>query len=236
MNRADACLPQPSRPSPCHWIPSLVVAIDRAGISRPPHHRKRDDTDRSHPLHPPITTINMAHPQPSMAARQFSPPQASSPSPSNAATAGSFSLPPSKRPKVSPALPHSQPNSPYGNSTPYAAAASPASGAVTPTATTALPSPGLPVNMAGTFTANTPAPQVQYNTSHQINGRYTSMAPTQQHSMVQSPIPTPSQVPAQPLHQSFQSPQPVQSPHQTSTPTTNTVSYTHLTLPTILLV
>ena len=47
------------------------------------------------------------------------------------------------------------------------------------------------------------------------------MAPTQQHSMVQSPIPTPSQVPAQPLHQSFQSPQPVQSPHQTSTPTTN---------------
>ncbi|KAI1364542.1 hypothetical protein F5Y08DRAFT_306627, partial [Xylaria arbuscula] len=162
----------------------------------------------------------MAHPQPSMAARQFSPPQASSPSPNNATTTSGFALPPSKRPKVSPALPHSQPNLPYGNSTPYAHAASPVSGAATPTMT-ALPSPGLPVNMAGASTATTPAPQGQYNASHQTNGRFTPMAPSQQPSMVQSPIPAPSPIPAQPLHQSFQSPQPVQSPHHTPTATTN---------------
>ncbi|KAI0508273.1 hypothetical protein F5B22DRAFT_424635 [Xylaria bambusicola] len=162
----------------------------------------------------------MSHPQPSLAQRQFSPPQASSPSPSNAATAGGFSLPPSKRPKVTPALPqHSQPNSPYGNSTPYAA--SPTSGAATPAGTTSLPSPGLPVNMAATAGVATPAPQGQYNTSHQSNGRFTSMAPVQQPSMAQSPISAPSQLPVQPIHQSFQSPQPSPSPHLTPAATTN---------------
>ncbi|KAI3338503.1 hypothetical protein F4824DRAFT_459455 [Ustulina deusta] len=152
----------------------------------------------------------MSHPQSSLAQRQFSSPQASSPSPNNATVAGGFSLPPSKRPKMSSALPHPQPNSPYGNSTPYAA--SPTSGAATPTAT-GLPSPALPVNMASTAAASAQAPHSQYNSSHQLNGRFASMT--------QSPIPTPSQLPVQPLHQSFQSSQSPQSPHQTLTPTTN---------------
>ncbi|GAP85554.1 putative tpa inducible protein [Rosellinia necatrix] len=163
----------------------------------------------------------MSHPQPSLAQRQFSPPQASSPSPSNATTAAGFSLPPSKRPKVSPAPLHSQPSSPYANSVPYAA--SPPSGAATPTAT-GLPSPGLPVNMAAT-TYNTTAaaatatatqiPQSQYNASYQSNGRFVPM-PQAQSSPVQSPVPVPSQPPAQSMHQPFQPPRPS---YQTPTPT-----------------
>ncbi|KAI0116427.1 hypothetical protein GGR51DRAFT_545964 [Nemania sp. FL0031] len=158
-----------------------------------------------------------------IAQRQFSPPQASSPSPSNATTAASFPMPPSKRPKVSPIPLHSQPNSPYGNSTPYAA--SPPSGAVTPTTSTGLPSPALPVNMAATATPTTIAtptvgttstqiPQSPYNPSHQMNGRYPSMVAVQQPSHSQSPIPTPTQQPVPAIHQTFPS---SQSPHQTPT-------------------
>ncbi|KAI0432323.1 hypothetical protein F5Y09DRAFT_153435 [Xylaria sp. FL1042] len=163
----------------------------------------------------------MSHPQPSLAQRQFSPPQAPSPSPNNTSITGGFSLPPSKRPKVSPVPPqHSQPNSPYGNSTPYAA--SPTSGAATPTAAGGLPSPALPVNMASTAAATAPsqAPQAQYN-SHQPNGRFASMAPVQQSPLPQSPIPAPSLQPVQPLSQSFQSSQPSPSPQQNPTLTTN---------------
>ncbi|KAI1427479.1 hypothetical protein F5Y12DRAFT_154807 [Xylaria sp. FL1777] len=171
----------------------------------------------------------MSHPQPSLAQRQFSPPQASAPSPSNATVTGSFSLPPSKRPKVSPVPPHSQPNSPYGNTTPYAA--SPTSRAATPTAT-GLPSPALPVNMAANGTATTQPPQGQYNTSHQPNGRFASMTPVQQPSLPQSPIPTSSQPTAQPLHQAFPPPQSSQSPHLNPTPTINHVQsqYSHAQL------
>ncbi|KAI0415107.1 hypothetical protein F5X98DRAFT_347442 [Xylaria grammica] len=165
----------------------------------------------------------MSHPQPSIAQRQFSPPQATSPSPSNATGAGGFSAPPpAKRPKVSLAPQPSQPNSPYGNSTPYAA--SPTPGVVTPTAATGVSSPLG--NMAATTTTTTTtvtqqsqAPQGQYNPSHQPNGRPASMAPVQP-SLVQSPTPTPtpSQPPAQPLQQPFPA---IQSPHQILTPATN---------------
>ncbi|KAI0873660.1 hypothetical protein GGS24DRAFT_380977 [Hypoxylon argillaceum] len=167
----------------------------------------------------------MSHPQPSLAQRQFSPPQASSPSPSNTTAAAGFPLPPSKRPKVSPIPLHSQPNSPYGNSTPYAA--SPPSGAATPTAITGLPSPALPVNMTPTApthattttpintAATTQLPQSPYNPPHQINGRFPSTATVQQPSHPQSPIPAPSHPPAQSIHQSFPSSQP---PHQTQAP------------------
>ncbi|KAI1741012.1 hypothetical protein F4680DRAFT_416910 [Xylaria scruposa] len=168
----------------------------------------------------------MSHSQPSLAQRQFSPPQATSPSPSNTTAAPGFPLPPSKRPKMSPAPPHSQPNSPYGNSTPYAA--SPTSGAATPTST-GLPSPSLPAPM--TATATTPAaqiPQNSYNSSHQINGRFAPMASTQP-SLTQTPVPAP-QLPPQSMHQQYQptqQPQPphqpypsAQSSHQTPTPTT----------------
>ncbi|KAI0455074.1 hypothetical protein F5B21DRAFT_212967 [Xylaria acuta] len=166
----------------------------------------------------------MSHSQPSLAQRQFSPPQASSPSPSNATAAG-FPMPPSKRPKMSPAPPHSQPNSPYGNSTPYAA--SPTSGAATPIPTTGLPSPSLPASMAAATTPSaTQIPQGSYNPSHQTNGRFAPMAPAQP-SLAQSPVPTPSQPPAQSMHQPYQSTQSphqpypsAQSPHQTPTPTT----------------
>ncbi|KAI0809755.1 hypothetical protein GGR55DRAFT_165544 [Xylaria sp. FL0064] len=165
----------------------------------------------------------MSHPQSGLAQRQFSPPQASSPAPNNTTIAGGFTLPPSKRPKVSPAPPqHSEPNSPYGNSTPYAA--SPTSGAATPTATGGLPSPALPVTMASTagVPAAVQAPQVQYNSSsHQPNGRFASMPPVQQSPVPQSPIPAPSRQPVQPLSQSFQSSQPTPSPQQNLIPTTN---------------
>ncbi|KAI1750165.1 hypothetical protein F4782DRAFT_510179 [Xylaria castorea] len=171
----------------------------------------------------------MSHSQPGLAQRQFSPPQASSPSPSNTTATANYSLqpsslPPPKRPKMSPAPPHSQPNSPYGNSTSYAA--SPTSGAATPTLSTGLPSPSLPASMAAA--ATTPAiqiPQSSYNSSHQTNGRYAPMASAQP-SLIQSPVPTPSQPPAQSMHQQYQptqsphQPYPsAQSPHQTPTPT-----------------
>ncbi|TGJ80444.1 hypothetical protein E0Z10_g8316 [Xylaria hypoxylon] len=164
----------------------------------------------------------MSHPQPSVAQRQYPPPQASSPSPSSATGAVGFSIaPPAKRPKMSLApQQHSQPTSPFGNSTPYAA--SPTSGAATPTptTTTGLSSSSLPGNMAATTTATTTtsyASQGQFNPSHQQNGRLPSMAPAQP-LLVQSPTPTPSQPPAQTLHQPFQS---SQSQHQITTPTTN---------------
>ncbi|KAI1186437.1 hypothetical protein F5B17DRAFT_362324 [Nemania serpens] len=175
----------------------------------------------------------MSHSQPSLAQRQFSPAQASSPSPSNATVAAGFSLPPSKRPKVSPVPPHSQPNSPYGNSTPYAA--SPPSGAATPTATTGLPPSALLVNMPGaaansaaaampptpittpTTTQIPQIPQNSYNPTPQINGRFASMAPAQ-HTYTRSPIPAPSPPPAQPMHQPFQS---SHLPQQTPTPNIN---------------
>ncbi|KAI1820916.1 hypothetical protein F4861DRAFT_31452 [Xylaria intraflava] len=155
----------------------------------------------------------MSHPQPSLAQRQFSPPQASSPSPSNATTPAAFSLPPSKRPKVSPAPPHShsQPTSPYVNPTPYAA--SPTSSSATPAAATGLPSPPLPANMAA---STTQLPQGSFNSS-QSNGRFAPMAPAQP-SQIQSPIPTP-QIPIQSLRQISQASQPRNTP-ATSTATT----------------
>ncbi|KAI0407804.1 hypothetical protein F4802DRAFT_488175 [Xylaria palmicola] len=156
----------------------------------------------------------MSHPQPSLAQRHISPPQASSPSPSNAAVPTGFQQPPSKRPKVSP-TPHSQPNSPYGNATPYAV--SPASGAATPTINIGLPSPSLPVNMAATTTPASHAPQVPqspFNPSYQPNGRFTPVAPAQP-SPIHSPVPAPSQPPAQSMPQQFQ---PSQSPYQTPVP------------------
>ncbi|KAI0541410.1 hypothetical protein GGR58DRAFT_18822 [Xylaria digitata] len=162
----------------------------------------------------------MSHSQPSIATQmQFQPPPASSPSPNNPTGAGYPSgLPAVNRPKMSLAPQNSQPNSPYGNSTPYAA--SPTSGAATPTATTGLSSP-LPGNMVATSTtANTQASQGQYNPSHQPNGRFASMAPAQP-SLVQSPTPTPSQPSAPTLHPPFHS---SQSPHQTPTLTTNHAS------------
>ncbi|KAI0442864.1 hypothetical protein F4803DRAFT_346117 [Xylaria telfairii] len=175
----------------------------------------------------------MSHSQSSLAQRQFSPPQASSPSPSNGVTAAGFPLPPSKRPKVSPGPPHSQPNSPFGNSTPYAA--SPTSGTATPITTTGLPSPSLPAPVATTATPAIQVSQGSYNPSHQTNGRFPQMAPAQP-SLAQSPVPTPSQPPTQSMHQSYQSAQspqqtyqPIQSPHQTPTPTTAPVQpiYAH---------
>ncbi|KAI8949282.1 hypothetical protein F4801DRAFT_553533 [Xylaria longipes] len=177
----------------------------------------------------------MSHSQPSLTQRQFSSPQASSPSPSNTTAAAGYSLPPPpKRPKMSPAPPHSQPNPPYGTSTAYAA--SPTSGTATPITSTGLPSPSLPAPMAAA--ATTPAtqiPQGSYNSSHQTNGRFAPMAPAQP-SLAQSPIPTPSQPPAQSMHQPYQSTQSphqpypsAQSPHQTPTPTTAHIqsSYGH---------
>ncbi|KAI3319082.1 hypothetical protein HD806DRAFT_509985 [Xylariaceae sp. AK1471] len=186
----------------------------------------------------------MSHPQPSLTQRQFSPPQASSPSPINAATAGGFSLPPSKRPKVSPGVPHSQPNSPYANSTPYAP--SPPSGAATPTTSTGLPSPALPVNMVATTT--TQVPQSSYNSSHQPNGRFASIGQAQAthaaqaaqtaqaHSsmstQIHSPMPTPSQPPAQPLPQYSRPPNQASTPTVTHTPPINHTSsqYSNATL------
>ncbi|KAI0205695.1 hypothetical protein F4808DRAFT_241639 [Astrocystis sublimbata] len=164
----------------------------------------------------------MSHTQPSLAQRQFSPPQAPSPSPNNATSAG-FPLPPSKRTKVSPAPPHSQPASPYGHGTPYAA--SPASGPPTPVPAPVLASPSLPTSMASAaLTPTAQVPQGSYNPSHQTNGRFTPMAPAQP-PMAQSPVPVPSQPPTPSMHQpyqhSVQSPQPypaAQSPHPTPTP------------------
>ncbi|KAI0970872.1 hypothetical protein F4678DRAFT_106240 [Xylaria arbuscula] len=165
----------------------------------------------------------MSHPQPSLTQRQFPAPQLS-PSPNNATVAGSFPLPPNKRSKVSPAPPHSQSNSPYGTvPTPFAA--SPVSGAATPTAT-GLPSPSLPVNMASTATvtatATGPTPSyAQYNSSHQPNGRFASMAaPVQPPSLPRSPIPAPAQH-AQSLHQPFQSSPSSQSPVPAPIPAIN---------------
>ncbi|KAI1117609.1 hypothetical protein F5Y14DRAFT_403274 [Nemania sp. NC0429] len=172
----------------------------------------------------------MSHPQPSLAQRQFSPPQASSPSPNNVTTTNGFSLPPSKRPKVSPVPPHSQPNSPYGNSTSYVASPSP--GVATPI-TTGLPPSALSVNMAGaaansaaasmaptptTTPTTTQIPQNLYNNpTPQTNGRFASMPPVQP-TYSQTPIPAPSPPPAQQLHQPFASPQP---PQQTPAPNIN---------------
>ncbi|KAI0467873.1 hypothetical protein F4859DRAFT_492935 [Xylaria cf. heliscus] len=175
----------------------------------------------------------MSHSQSSLTQRQFSPPQVSSPSPSNTTAATGFPLPPSKRPKVSPVPPHSQPNSPYGNSTPYIA--SPTSGAGTPIAPTGLPSPSLPAPVTTPTTTSTQVPQGLYNPSHQNNGRFAPMAPTQP-SLVQTPVPAPPQPPAQSIHQPYQSAQSpqqtyqsAQSPLQTPTPVTTHIQspYAH---------
>ncbi|KAI1179846.1 hypothetical protein F4777DRAFT_532186 [Nemania sp. FL0916] len=178
----------------------------------------------------------MSHPHHGLTQSQFSPPQAS-PSPSNATAAGAFSMPPSKRPKVSPIAPpaHSQPNSPYGNSTPYAA--SPASGTATPTTVTGLPSHALPVNMAAApstmaTAATSQIPQNTYNPSQQVNGRFNSMTPMTpaQPSHATSPIPAPSQLLPQQAHQHLPF-SPAQSPIQTPTPTAHLPSqYSHAQL------
>ncbi|KAI0601777.1 hypothetical protein F4775DRAFT_539163 [Biscogniauxia sp. FL1348] len=144
----------------------------------------------------------MSHPPPpSLAQRQFSPPQ---PSPSPSAPTPTFTLPPSKRAKISPGP--SQPASPYPNS--YAASPTATTpGAATPI--TGLASPALPTTTIPTIPPAVQPPPSLYNPPQQTNGRPPSSGMT---LTMPSAAPTPTLPSPQP-----QTPNATQAPYSSAT-------------------